>query len=120
GGSFLVEDLLGHDDATVAGFMAEVRRRRDPGHARSFRQLEWTAFLRACGLTVIDEALITAPRPWPPWMAESGLTPEARSALERLVRAAPASCRDAFEFVVEGDRILSFTERMLLLRADKD
>src|SRR2546427_3670259 len=58
GGSFLVQDILGHDDPERAGFILEVEKRRDPSHVRAFRQLEWTAFLRAAGLTVIDEAIM--------------------------------------------------------------
>src|SRR6266851_3642612 len=56
GGSFLVEDIQGHDDEDAAAFILEVERRRDPSHVRAFRHLEWTAFLRAAGLTVIDES----------------------------------------------------------------
>ena len=52
GGSFLVEDILGHEDEEAAAFILEVERRRDPSHVRAYRQIEWTAFLRAAGLTV--------------------------------------------------------------------
>ncbi len=69
GGSFLVEDIAGHDEADVAAFMTEVERQRDPSHVRAFRPLEWTAFLRAAGLTVIDEALLEKVRPWEEWTA---------------------------------------------------
>ena len=48
------------------------------------------------------------------------MTDEARTELERFVLAAPARCRDAFEFAVEGGRVVSFSDRMLLLRADRD
>ena len=48
------------------------------------------------------------------------MTPEARADLERFVLAAPAHCREAFEFRIENGRIVSFTDRLLLLRADRD
>ncbi len=48
------------------------------------------------------------------------MTPEAKADLERFVLAVPVSCREAFDFVVENGRIRSFTDRMLLLRADRD
>jgi len=120
GGSFLVQDILGHDDPELAAFILAVERRRDPSHVRSFRQLEWTAFLRAAGLTVIDEAVVEKVRPWEEWTTRTRMRPEARQELDRLVLDAPAHCREAFQFKLDEERILSFTDRMLLLRADKD
>jgi ubiquinone/menaquinone biosynthesis C-methylase UbiE len=120
GGSFLVQDILGHDDPELAAFILEVERRRDPSHVRSFRQREWAAFLRATGLTVLDETIIEKVRPWEEWTGRTRMTPEARGGLDRFVLAASSRCRDAFQFELEGDHILSFTDRMLLLRADKD
>ena len=120
GGSFLVEDIMGHDDEEAAGFMVEVERRRDPSHVRSFRQIEWTAFLRAAGLTVMDEVIMPKTRTWDDWTRRSRMAPAAKAELEAFVLAAPAACREAFEFRIEGGRIVSFTDRMLLLRADRD
>jgi SAM-dependent methyltransferase len=120
GGSFLVEDIMGHDDEEAAGFMVEVERRRDPSHVRSFRQIEWTAFLRAAGLTVMDEVIMPKVRTWDDWTRRSRMAPAAKAELEAFVLAAPAACREAFEFRIEGGRILSFADRMLLLRADRD
>ncbi|MEX2221750.1 MAG: class I SAM-dependent methyltransferase [Candidatus Rokuibacteriota bacterium] len=120
GGSFLVQDILGHDDEDASAFIREVERRRDPSHVRAFRQLEWTAFLRAAGLTVIDEAIMSKRRDWADWTSRMRMTPAARADLERFVLAAPARCREAFDFAVENGRIVSFSDRMLLLRADRD
>jgi len=120
GGSLLAQDILGHDDEEAAAFIIEVERRRDPSHVRAYRQLEWTAFLRAAGLTVMDETIMTKVRPWDEWTGRMRMTPEARASLDRFVLAAPARCREAFDFVIDGDRVVSFTDRMLLLRADRD
>lgn len=120
GGSFLVEDILGHDDPEAAAFLLEVEKRRDPSHVRAFRQLEWTAFLRAAGLTVIDEAIMDKVRVWEEWTTRARMSGEAKAALERFVVTAPARCREAYRFELDGDRVVSFTDRMLLLRADKD
>ena len=120
GGSLLAEDILGHDDEAASAFILEVERRRDPSHVRAFRQLEWTAFLRAAGLTVMDEVIMTKVRTWDDWTLRSRMTPSAKAELEAFVLAAPARCRDAFDFRIEGGRIVSFTDRMLLLRADRD
>jgi SAM-dependent methyltransferase len=120
GGSFLAQDILGHDDAELAAFILEVERRRDPSHVRAFRQIEWTAFLRAAGLTVMDEAVVSKVRLWEDWTGRTRMRPEDREALERFVLEAPARYRQAFDFRIEDERVRSFTDRMLLLRADKD
>ncbi|MGH7365742.1 MAG: class I SAM-dependent methyltransferase [Candidatus Rokuibacteriota bacterium] len=120
GGSFLVQDILGHDDEEASVFIREVERRRDPSHVRAFRQIEWTAFLRAAGLTVMDEAVLSRRRNWEDWTSRMRMTPEARTDLEQFVLAASTRCRDAFDFAVENGRIVSFSDRMLLLRADRD
>ena len=119
-GSLLLQDILGHDDAAAAQFITEVERRRDPSHVRAYRAVEWNALLRGAGLTVMDEAQVRKARPWDDWTARTRMTPEARAALEAFVRAAPPACRDAFDFRLDGDRVESFSDRMLLLRADRD
>jgi SAM-dependent methyltransferase len=120
GGSFLLQDILGHDDPEAAAFVTEVERRRDPSHVRAYRAAEWKAFLRAAGLTVMDSAVVAKGRPWDEWTTRTRMTPEGRRALEAFVQAAPAHCRAAFDFRVTGGRVESFTDRMLLLRADRD
>ena len=120
GGAFLVQDILGHDDALSAAFITEVERRRDPSHVRAYRATEWKAFLRGAGLTVIEEAIVTKSRPWDDWTRRMGMTDAARAELAAFVRQAPPAQRDAFDFVVDGDAIRSFADRLLLLRADRD
>ena len=48
------------------------------------------------------------------------MSAQAKADLERVVLDAPARCREGFGFKVEEGRIESFTDRMILLRADKD
>jgi SAM-dependent methyltransferase len=121
GGSFLVQDILGHDDAAASAFVTEVERRRDPSHVRAYRAAEWKAFLRGAGLTVMDEAVVAKRRPWAEWTGRMRMPAEDRAALERFVHAAPERCRAAFDFVLTSDGgVESFTDRMLLLRADRD
>jgi hypothetical protein len=48
------------------------------------------------------------------------MTPEGRRELEAFVRAAPERCRAAFDFRLADGRVESFTDRMLLLRAERD
>ena len=120
GGSLLLQDILGHDDPDCAAFLLEVEQRRDRSHVRSYRAVEWKAFLRAAGLTIIDQAIVPKVRPWEEWTTRMRMTPEARRDLDRFVCDAPARCRAAFEFQIAGDQVESFTDRMLLVRADRD
>jgi len=120
GGSFLLQDILGHDDRELAAFILEVEKRRDPSHVRSLPQREWAAFLKAAGMTVIDEGMVSKVRNWEEWTGRMRMSPEAKADLERFVLAAPARCREAFRFRIERGRIESFTDRMILLRADRD
>jgi ubiquinone/menaquinone biosynthesis C-methylase UbiE len=120
GGSFLLQDILGHDDAEAAAFLTEVERRRDPTHVRAYRAVEWKAFLRAAGLTLMDSTVVAKGRPWEEWTARTRMTAEGRRDLDTFVRAAPERCRAAFDFRLAGDRVESFTDRMLLVRADRD
>lgn len=115
-GMLLVAEALGSEDAEVA----LLARQRDPSHVRAFRQIEWTAFLRAVGLTVIDEALVTRAWDWGEWVAQRDVTNEVRGELERVALAAPARLRDAIGLQIDGGRIVSLSEKILLLRADKD
>jgi ubiquinone/menaquinone biosynthesis C-methylase UbiE len=120
GGSFLVQDILGHDDPEASAFITEVERRRDPSHVRAYRATEWKAFLKAAGMTVMAEAIVSKVRPWDDWTARMGMSVEARRELEAFVRGAPEPCRRAFDVRLAGDAVESFADRMILLRADRD
>jgi ubiquinone/menaquinone biosynthesis C-methylase UbiE len=120
GGTLLLQDILGHDDSEASSFLLEVERRRDPSHVRSYRTAEWKAFLRAAGLTVMDDFVIWKAREWDEWTGRMRMTAEARGELEAFVRRAPDRCRAAFDFKLTPDRVVSFTDRQILLRADRD
>jgi ubiquinone/menaquinone biosynthesis C-methylase UbiE len=120
GGAFLVQDILGHDDAGASAFITEVERRRDPSHVRAYRVVEWNAVLKGAGLTIMDEAVVSKGRPWEDWTRRTRMSPESREALEAFVKGAPTAHREAFDFRFDGDQIESFTDRMILLRADRD
>jgi hypothetical protein len=75
---------------------------------------------KAAGMTVIDENTLSKSRPWEEWTARMRMTPEAKADLERFVRDAPERCREAFSFTMEDDRIQTFADRLILIRADRD
>ena len=120
GGSLLLQDILGHDDAEASAFLLEVEKRRDPSHVRSYRAAEWKAFLRAVGLTVIEDSVIWKLREWNEWTGRMRMTAEARRDLEDFVRRAPERCRAVFDFRLTPDAVVSFNDRQVLIRADRD
>ena len=69
--------------------------------------------------TVMESVVLTKSRPWDDWVRRMRMTDVAREALEAFVRAAPQRCREAFAFHI-GERIESFADRLLLLRAERD
>lgn len=119
GGSFLLQDILGHDDPKAAAFITEVERRRDPGHVRAYRAAEWRAFLRGAGLGIIEEAVVPKVRVWEEWTGRVRMEPRAKHDLETFIRAAPKRERAAFDFRLTPGGVESFTDRMILLRAIK-
>lgn len=118
-GAFLVQDILGHDDPEANAFITEVERRRDPSHVRAYREDEWRRFLAAAGLRVADRAIVRKVRQWDEWTGRTRMSPATRTDLERLVLQAPERCRTAFDFALSGDRVLSFTDRMILFETVK-
>jgi ubiquinone/menaquinone biosynthesis C-methylase UbiE len=120
GGSLLLQDILGHDDADASAFILEIERRRDPSHVRSYRAAEWKAFLRAVGLTVMEDFVIWKLREWNEWTGRMRMTAEARHDLEEFVRRAPARYRAAFDFRLTPETVVSFNDRQVLIRADRD
>ena len=120
GGSLLLQDILGHDDADASAFILEVEKRRDPSHVRSYRAAEWKAFLRAVGLTVMEDSVVWKLREWNEWTGRMRMTTEARRELEDLVRRAPERCRAAFDCRLTPDAVVSFNDRQILIRADRD
>lgn len=120
GGTLLLQDILGHDDAEANHFIREVETRRDPSHVKAYRIAEWKAFLRAAGLTVMEQTTLRDVRAWPEWTGGMKLGAEATADLERFVRAAPERLRAAFDFRLDDAAVDAFTDRMLLLRAERD
>jgi ubiquinone/menaquinone biosynthesis C-methylase UbiE len=120
GGTLLLQDILGHDDVEANAFIREVERRRDPSHVKAYRLAEWRAFLRAAGLTLMEHTVLSRTRAWGEWTARMKMSPRDRSDLERFVREAPERVRAAFDFRLDAAVVEAFTDRMVLLRAEKD
>ncbi len=119
GGEFLLQDILGHDDPDLAAFITDVERRRDPTHVRAYRSDEWLKYLEAAGLKIIEEATITKERMFDEWTARVETPATVKADLERFILTAPARYRKAFSVKGEGNRLVAFSDRYLLVRAQK-
>jgi SAM-dependent methyltransferase len=117
-GTLLLQDVLGHDDAEANAFIRALETRRDPTHVRAYRTAEWKAFLRAAGLTVMEQTIVPAVRLWNDWTG--GMKPAAKVDVERVVRQTSERVRGAFDFRLDAAAIERFTDRMLLVRAERD
>ena len=118
GGALLLHDLRGHDEAETNALVRTLKARHDPRYVRAYRTAEWKAFLRAAGLTVMEESTATAVHAWNDFT--EGLTPETTRDLERMLREAPERVRRALDVRLDGNAIESFAEPTLLVRAERD
>ena len=64
--------------------------------------------------------MVAKEHPWAEWTGRMRMADDARRDLERYVRAAPERCRAAFDFRLTTDSVEGFTDRMILLRAERD
>lgn len=119
GGEFLLQDILGHDDPDLAAFITDVERRRDPTHVRAYRSDEWLKYLEAAGLKIIEEATVTKERDFDEWTARVETPATVKADLERFILTAPARHREALQVKSEQGRLLTFSDRYLLVRALK-
>jgi ubiquinone/menaquinone biosynthesis C-methylase UbiE len=119
-GTLLLQDILGHDDGEANAFIREVETRRDPSHVKAYRLAEWRAFLRAAGLTVMEHTVLSRTRAWEEWTARMKMSPRDKADLEQFVREAPARVRAAFDFRLDDGAVEAFTDRMILIRAERD
>jgi hypothetical protein len=87
---------------------------------KSYRLAECKAFLRAAGLTVMEHTTLPRTRVWDDWTGRMKMTPQARADLERFVRETPERVRAAFDFRLGDTTVEAFTDRMVLIRAERD
>jgi ubiquinone/menaquinone biosynthesis C-methylase UbiE len=117
GGVFIFIDSLAPDDAESAAYQDEVERLRDPTHRRIYTQREWIAFCEDAGLRVARTEVVRKTHDFEPWLERGG---EDAATLERVrarFREAPAPAVRDLEIVVDGARVMSFTDRKLVLAA---
>jgi hypothetical protein len=68
----------------------------------------------------MEDFVIWKLREWNEWTGRMRMPAEARRELEEFVRRAPERCRAAFDFRVTPETVVSFNDRQVLIRADRD
>ncbi len=102
GGRFVLDDNMVPEDLELDGFMNRFEAWRDPSHVRAHRLSEWTRWIEASGLRVLDTAPLAHKRyPYQQWTQRSQTPPAAVRELEEWILAAPARLRDHFRVEVD-------------------
>ena len=117
GGILIFVDSLAPDDMESAAYQDEVERRRDPTHRRIYTQREWIAFCEEAGLRVEKTEVVRKAHDFEPWLERGGEDAVTQERVRARFREAPASAVRDLEIVVDGARVMSFTDRKLVLAA---
>lgn len=116
-GTFLLEDSMAPEDATLDTFFNTFELLRDPSHVRNYASSQWQAILSEVGFRseVLGEWMLE--QDFEDWILRIG-TPETGVAhLRFLLASAPAATREAFAIVTEPGRVVSVGIPSRLLRA---
>ena len=117
GGIFIFVDTLAPEDPESAAYQDEVETLRDPTHRRIYTQREWIMFCEQAGLGAEKTEVVRKTHDFEPWLERGG---EDAATLERVRKRfldAPASAVGDLEIVVTDGRVMSFTDRKLVLAA---
>ncbi len=115
GGSLLLIDSIAPEDPAQDTFLNAVELLRDPSHVRNYRVSEWLAWFREAGLDGGHVRTFPTHLDFENWTARMNTPEPERAQLRRLMDAAPAEVRAAFEIAPNHD----WTIPLALLRADK-
>lgn len=114
GGMFLLVDTTVPEDESLAAWLDDVERRRDPSHGRSWPPSRWRAVVTGARLRVEETQAFRKRHELEPWLARSGCIGDAAEDVRRRFREAPDAMRHAY--LIDD---VSYTDTKLCLRATK-
>ena len=114
GGMFLLVDTTVPEDESLAAWLDDVERRRDPSHQASWPASRWRAVVSGARLAVAEIQLYRKRHPLEPWLERAGCTGERAEDVRRRFREAPQPVRAAY--LIDDE---SYTDTKLCLRATK-
>ena len=115
GGTLLVIDVLGDEDALADTHLQAMELLRDPSHVRNRSARQWRALIAAAGFDLHETMQHPVRLEFSPWIARMRTSPENVAAIRRLQQGAPRQVAD--RLVLEPDG--SFTVQTGLFRAVK-
>ncbi|MEX2314970.1 MAG: class I SAM-dependent methyltransferase [Thermomicrobiales bacterium] len=119
GGRLILIDSYAPDDDALDEFINQVERRRDNSHARSWRILEWRAFIEIAGLTIDHVEPFVRRFEFDEWTLRTRMTPDAKQDLEQYMLSAPQRVRDFFNVTVTDGHVEAFDDNKVIVRARK-
>ena len=114
GGLFLLVDTTVPEDETLARWLDDVERQRDPSHQRSWPPSRWRAVVSGARLRVDETQEYRKRHEIEPWLARSGCTGAAAESVREAFAGASDAARAAY--LIDGE---SYTDTKLCLRATK-
>jgi SAM-dependent methyltransferase len=102
GGQVVVIDTIAPDSPKADSFLQAVELLRDPSHVRDYRQAEWQAAARACGLRVLRATVRKLPLGFDAWIARMATPPNAAAAIRALQAAMPGEIQAQFQVGPDG------------------
>jgi SAM-dependent methyltransferase len=117
GGVFIFIDSLAPEDTESAAYQHEVETLRDPTHRRIYTQREWIAFCERAGLRVEKMEVVRKAHDFGPWLERGGEEAATQQRVRTRFLEAPSSAVHDLEIIVADGRVMSFTDRKLVLAA---
>lgn len=114
GGLLLVVDTTVPEDETLARWLDDVERRRDPSHQRSWPPSRWRAVVSGARLRVDETQAYRKRHELEPWLARSGCTGDAADEVRETFATAPDAAKAAY--LIDD---VSYTDTKICLRATK-
>lgn len=120
GGRFVVEDSAVPDDPSLANFLNDIERLRDPTHLRSFREVDWRSMLSDAGLIVRQVAWFRKRHAIEDWLRTARIGPHEAAAVRDAFRAAPPDAVAYFEIEFDSTGVpVRYVDDKILIRADR-
>jgi SAM-dependent methyltransferase len=103
GGMLLLIDSISPEDPAQDTFLNAVELLRDPSHVRNYRVSEWLGWFSELGLEASHVRTFPTFLDFENWTARMNTPEHERTQLRRLMDAAPAEVRAAFEVAANHD-----------------
>jgi ubiquinone/menaquinone biosynthesis C-methylase UbiE len=119
GGRFGFQDQTLPPEPTSAVLTDAFERLRDPSHNQAFSVEGWQTLIERAGLEVERAEVVDKPHDFADWTARQDCDETCIASLTQLMADAPEGMRRWLEPTYDGERLVSFRNRHLVLLARK-